>query len=214
MKILLINPNTSEATTRMMVSIASQHAPVHWSIVGLTQSSSAAVINTPELLERARQEILERAAQGELNGFDAIIVAAFGDPALDELRSALAVPVVGIGESAIQTAMHLAQPFAIVSITPQLAQSTTAQVALAGGMSLFTGIYYTSDNPVPDKPIVRSLAEDIAIAANRALNQGGISTLIIAGGPLASIASNLVLESECQLIQPLPCAVNKLRALL
>lgn len=87
-------------------------------------------------------------------------------------------------------------------------------MALAGGGPLFTGIYYTSDNPVPDKPIVRSLAEDIAIAANRALKQGGISTLIIAGGPLASIASNLVLESECQLIQPLPCALNKLRALL
>ena len=214
MKILLINPNTNEDTTRMMVSIARQHAPQHWNMVGLTQRNSATVINTPELLEIARQEILMRAAQGEFEDVDAVIVSAFGDPALEALRSALAVPVVGIGESAIQAAMHLAQPFAIVSITPQLSQSTQAQVERVGGLPLFAGIYYTADNDVFDKPGERTLADDITLAANRALNQARVSTLIIAGGPLANIASHLVLDSACRVIQPLPCAVNKLVALM
>ncbi|WP_054901239.1 aspartate/glutamate racemase family protein [Pseudomonas sp. NBRC 111131] len=214
MKILLINPNTSEETTRMMVSIAGKYAPAHWHITGITLSNSAAVINTPELLEDARQEILMRAAEREFEGFDAVIVAAFGDPGLDALRSSLAVPVVGIGESAIQAATAQGRPFAVVSITPQLSRSTAEQVVREGGRSLFAGIYYTADNPIPHTPGVRPLSEDIAIAANRALSGGNVSTLIIAGGPLASIADNLVLDVDCHIVQPLPCAIEKLQGLL
>jgi Asp/Glu/hydantoin racemase len=206
MNVLLVNPNTNPDTTAMMVSIACKHAPRHWAITGRTLSQSALVINTPPLLETARQEMETLAGQGAFDGFDAVIVAAFGDPGLAALRATLAVPVVGIGEAAIQAAMSRGQPYAIVSITPRLAQGTLQQVTRVGGDALLRGVFYTADNAAGERP----LADNIAMAANRALDESNVSTLIIAGGPLASIADRLLLQRDCHIVQPLPSAMRKL----
>jgi Asp/Glu/hydantoin racemase len=51
-------------------------------------------------------------------GFDAVVINCFGDPMLWELRQALDIPVVGIGETAMFHASLMGYKFGIVHISP------------------------------------------------------------------------------------------------
>ena len=51
-------------------------------------------------------------------GFDAVVINCFGDPMLWELRQALDIPVVGIGECAMHFATLMGYRFGIVHISP------------------------------------------------------------------------------------------------
>ena len=53
-------------------------------------------------------------------GFDAVVIAAFSDPGLEEARAMSPVPIVGIAESAMLTALMCGGRFAIVTLGPAL----------------------------------------------------------------------------------------------
>ena len=54
-----------------------------------------------------------RLAQGE--GFDAVVIACFGDPGLDAARELTTAPVLGIAESAFHAASFVATGFSVVT---------------------------------------------------------------------------------------------------
>ena len=58
-RILLVNPNSSEATTAMMVEIAASAAPSGFEVLGATATRSPPMIVSPEALERAAAEVPE-----------------------------------------------------------------------------------------------------------------------------------------------------------
>lgn len=51
-------------------------------------------------------------------GFDGVVINCFGDPMLWELRQALDIPVVGLGESVMHFATMMGHKFGIVHISP------------------------------------------------------------------------------------------------
>jgi allantoin racemase len=57
-------------------------------------------------------------AHAEEEGFDAVFIACFGDPMLWEIRQALNIPVVGIGESSMLLATLMGYKFGVVTISP------------------------------------------------------------------------------------------------
>ncbi len=65
-------------------------------------------------------------------GFDAVVINCFGDPMLWELRQALDIPVVGIGESAMLTATLMGYKFGIVHISPYNIPETEEHLAKYG----------------------------------------------------------------------------------
>ena len=62
--------------------------------------------------------IVEAGLRASHKKFDGIFINTVGDYGLNSLRSALAIPVVGAGQSSMYTAMQLGKKFAIVSIWP------------------------------------------------------------------------------------------------
>lgn len=78
MRLIILNPNTSPATTDVMVSIAKDAAGKGVLVEGMTAKFGAPLITTPAMLKDAGQAVLAMADQ--LAGADAVIVAAFGDP--------------------------------------------------------------------------------------------------------------------------------------
>ena len=102
-RILLINPNSSEATTAMMIAIALSAIEPRCKVVGAPATRSPAMIVEPAALLASASEVLEIALAHEKT-CDGLIVAAFGDPGLPEIRGRLSIPSVGIAESAMITA--------------------------------------------------------------------------------------------------------------
>jgi len=59
---------------------------------------------------------LDCAIEAEKNGYDAIFINTFGDYGIDEMKSALNIPVVGAGEATMSLACNLGRRFSIVTI--------------------------------------------------------------------------------------------------
>lgn len=66
----------------------------------------------------ASRMVYYAARNAKEEGFDAVVVNCFGDPMLWELRQALDIPVVGIGETAMHMATLMGYKFGIVHISP------------------------------------------------------------------------------------------------
>lgn len=69
-----------------------------------------------------------RQAEAE-GGYDAYVVACFGDPAVDALREITDKPVVGVAEAAFHLATFLCGKFAIVSTLPRVRKNMEDRAA-------------------------------------------------------------------------------------
>jgi allantoin racemase len=119
MRILVINPNTSEEMTSDIGDAARRYARADteietvcpdWgprSIEGHYEDYVAAVATLDVIRDRA-------------GGFDGVVIACFGDPGLPAARELSPVPVVGIAEAAMLTACMVAHRFSIVTVLPRV----------------------------------------------------------------------------------------------
>ena len=63
--------------------------------------------------------ILQKVKWAEDNGYDAVVIDCFGDPALDPAREIVSIPVVGANHSACFLATQIAGRFSIINILPE-----------------------------------------------------------------------------------------------
>jgi allantoin racemase len=66
-------------------------------------------------------QFIEAGLAAEREGFDAYAISTLPDPALQEIRSLLGIPVVGYGESAMLTSCLLGSRFAVMVFISELA---------------------------------------------------------------------------------------------
>ncbi len=144
---------------------------------------------------------------------DAVIVAAFGDPGLPQLRAALAVPVFGIGESALQAADRLGLPFSVLTITPRLRESTLAQLQRYGCTQHFNSLVTTPHDPEVATWSAETLREKVLACVHQAVDEDGSKVLVIGGGPVAAAAQSLGSSLQAITIQPVAEAVRRVAAL-
>lgn len=80
----------------------------------------------------ASRMVYYSARNAKEEGFDAVVVNCFGDPMLWEMRQALDIPVVGIGESSMHFAALMGYKFGIVHISPYNIPETEEHMAKYG----------------------------------------------------------------------------------
>jgi len=80
------------------------------------------------------QQVPEAALAAQRAGYDAFALGCFFDPALQQARSLVDIPVVSLTESCMLTACSLGRRFAIVSVS-EFQKALTEDLALAYGLS-------------------------------------------------------------------------------
>ncbi|MCY4459725.1 MAG: aspartate/glutamate racemase family protein [Albidovulum sp.] len=205
MRIALLNPNTSVETTRMMVAIAMDSAAAGVEIVGHTAGFGAVLITDSEALDLAADAVA--ALAGDLDNANAVIIAAFGDPGLEALRSKLSVPVTGIAEAGMAEAAQGGRRFAVVTTTPRL-RGRIAETAARYGYTTFAGTWTTGGDPAALTADAHALEAGLARAVEAAVREGAAETVVIGGGPLAVAARSLAASAPVPLIEPVPAAVR------
>ena len=205
MKLALINPNTSSEITRTMVDIAAEAAGPAVEVIGYTAGFGAPLITEPTSLAVAARAVAAMAHS--LDEADAVIVAAFGDPGLDALRSTLAVPVTGIAEAGMAEAARGGRRFAVVTTTPGL-RDRIAETAARYGLRHFAGTWTTDGDPVALTADPPALEAALAASVEQAIREGGAEAIVIGGGPLATAARSLLATSPVPLVEPVPAAVR------
>jgi Asp/Glu/hydantoin racemase len=209
--VLLINPNTSAATTAMMVAIARKAAPADMRIRGATAPRGAPMILDDAMLAASVSEVLALARRHAAT-VDGIVIAAFGDPGLAALRSELTIPVVGIAESAMLTAAAGGRRFGVATVTPGLAGAIAARAAALGLAASYTGIRLTDGDPQALAAQTDRLIAALAEAVERCIAQDGAQAVIIGGGPLGRAAIALAPLFDIPIIAPIPAAIRRLVA--
>ncbi|VVE74889.1 hydantoin racemase [Pandoraea anapnoica] len=212
--ILLINPNTSTATTQMMVDIARTYfASVMTSpptVVGATVTRGAPMIVDEQDLAVAADavndpQIVALAAQA-----DGVIVGAFGDPGIEALRARLDVPVVGIGSASVREAGEGGRRFGIATTTPRLADSIASNVRKLGLGASFTGARFTTGDPLALGDVPSQLESSLAGAVDACIRLDGAQAVVIGGGPLGEAAMALGERFSLPVIGPVPAACRAL----
>ena len=115
MRILLINPNTSEEFTIRIQDIADRYAFPGATPVAVNPTTG------PKSIESIYDEILSsvgtlEVAIGQLDQYDAFVIACYSDhPTIYALREITEKPVLGIAEASMYVACMLGYKFSIVT---------------------------------------------------------------------------------------------------
>lgn len=200
----LINPNTTQATTDMMVETARATAPAGLSIEGLTARHGMPLIVDEDGLKAAAVAVLDLAAEVTADG---VVVAAFGDPGADALRGRLAVPVIGIGEASMRAAASSGRRFAIATTTPGLVVAIQRRVDSLGLFHQFAGVRVTAGDPAALTADPAALDHALSRLVQRCRDEDGADAVIIGGGPLARAARSIAGRAAVAIIEPVPAAI-------
>jgi allantoin racemase len=77
-------------------------------------------------------ETLAGVQRAERDGFDAVIIGCFGDPALDGAREIVSIPVIGPGQSSMLLAAELGHRFSVITVMDSILAPMEHQAQKAG----------------------------------------------------------------------------------
>lgn len=211
--ILLINPNSSQATSSMMLAIAERAVTGRMAVAVATAMRNPQMIVTPQQLTAAADEVIEiGAAHGA--GCLGIIVSAFGDPGLATLRDRVDIPVVGICEASMIEAALSGRKFGVATTTPDLIEAIDDRARDLGLAGQYTGIRCTPGDPLALAGDEKLLREALDEAVRQCIELDGAEAVIIGGGPLGQAAEQLQPHFTTPIIAPIPCAVERVLDLM
>ncbi|MFZ4285317.1 aspartate/glutamate racemase family protein [Variovorax sp. HJSM1_2] len=210
-QILLLNPNTSAATTEMMVAVARAALPADCCVAGATATRGVPMIVTPAELE-ASEEQVHRLWHSAGADWDGVIVSCFGDPGVQALEEKIARPVVGICAAAMLEAAHNGRRFGIATTTPDLQHVIHGHAHRLGFAAQYSGIRVTAGEPHALVQDHKRLHQAMAQAIQACIDEDAAEAVIIGGGPLGRIAQALQADFAVPLISPIAAAARQLQA--
>ncbi|WP_444884271.1 aspartate/glutamate racemase family protein [Microbulbifer sp. PSTR4-B] len=213
MKLLLLNPNTTESMTSLMAGAAQRVASPRTKIVATTAKIGFPYISSRVEAEIIASDILETIAEHHTQ-VDAVIISAFGDPGLIGARQLFDIPVIGVAEAAMLTACALGQRFSIVTFSDSLADWFRDGVLRAGLENRFTGIRLPSECFQSIETVQEELSESLVQLVEEAAYTDRADVAILAGGPLAGLATKISGRLPIPVVDPVPAAVVQAEGLV
>lgn len=189
-RLLLINPNVSDSVSALIHAEAERSASPATKIEVLTAPFGVAYIETRFEALIGAYAAAQLAAEHH-ERFDAVIVAAFGDPGLDGLREVLPCPVTGLTEASLASACLLGNRFSIVAISQRI-RAWYAETVVKYGLSSRLASIRGLDEPLADIGNVQgNQGERLVALAERCVAEDGADVIVLAGAPLAGLARSL-----------------------
>lgn len=214
MKILVINPNTSESMTqhiREELNRIKRHD---------TDLTVVCVENGPETIESADDEALavpptlDLVKEANQEDYDAIILACFSDPGLEQAKEISTIPVFGIGESSFHMAAMLGAKFSIMTTQQERIPAKTEHVRrrgldhfLASVRSLDLSVAETDNNP--EKTKARVFEE-----ARKAAEEDGAEVIILGCAGMAGYAPEIESKLNTKVLDPTAVALKLAEAMV
>jgi allantoin racemase len=213
MRILVINPNTSEEMTQDIDREARQYARADTEIETVCPAWGPRSIEghyEEELAAVAMLEVIKERA----GDFDGVVIACYGDPGLAAAREISPVPVVGIAEASMLMACTVAHSFSIVTVLPRVKPLLENTVRLHGLDARCASIRTTPLSVLDCERDPEAAGREIVKAAKLAIAEDGAEAICLgcAGmGPLDKAVSS---EVGVPVLDGVACAVKLVEGLL
>lgn len=213
MKLLLINPNISDSVSELIRAEAQRAAGPGTQIEVLTAPFGVAYIETRFEAMIGAYATAQVAAEHHAS-YDAVIVAAFGDPGLGGLREALPIPVTGLTEAALASAHLLGHRISIIAISQRI-QAWYREVVESYGFGGRLVSIRALDRPLSGIGAVQQEHSDALKAlAERAVDEDGADVIVLAGAPLAGLARTLRGQLPVPVVDGVSSAVRHVQTLV
>jgi Asp/Glu/hydantoin racemase len=205
LQIVIINPNTSDHITDMMVRAASQIAGAHAQIRGVTAPFGSPSLESPAELAIAAHAVLEALAAHV--DCDATIIGAFGDPGLEAAQHIAPMPVFGLGQCGLQAAGANGRRFAIVTVGTSMQGGIERAVRDAGLHKSLAALHFVRGSVLELAGDRRAYLDTLVEAANVCAKQDGAEAVLFGGAPFASIAREIGERVAIPVLDGLTCAI-------
>jgi allantoin racemase len=211
MRILLLNPNMTEAVTDRLAAAAAKAASPGTGIVTATATRGFPYISCKAEAQVAGAIVLEMLAERQ-GAFDVAIVAAFGDPGLFAARELFDQPIVGMSEAAMLTACMLGKRFGIVSFAAAMEPWYAECVESHGLTGRCAGIFCLNESFASITSVAEEKTEAIVALAGAAAAAGS-DVVILAGAPLAGLAAEVAHRVPVPVIDQAQAALRQAETL-
>lgn len=202
MRILVINPNTSESVTQHirrelakikrpdteLAVVNPEHGPVS---IESAYDEALAIPPTLELVRRGNEE-----------GYDAIILACFSDPGLDAAKEISEVPVIGIEEVTMHVAAMLGHKFSITTTSPSRVPTREAHVRMRGLESAFASALPMNMAVLEMEAHPEEAKARILELARTAVEEDGAEVIILGCAGLTGYAEDVERELGALVLDP------------
>ncbi len=213
MRIVVINPNTTESMTDVIAAAARDCASPGTEIIGITSRTGPVSIEGYYDEAVAAVGLIETIrATGDV--YDAYVIACFGDPGLLAVRELVSGPVLGIAEAAFHAASMVATGFSVVT-TLARTRIIAEHLVVAYGMERICRRVRATDLGVLELDDPASDARRvIRDECRRAIDEDGSGAIVLGCGGMADLARALSDELGVPVIDGVAVAVKMCEALV
>ncbi len=213
MRILVINPNTTQSMTATIADAATRAASNDTEILAVTSTMGPVSIEGYYDEVFAIPGMLIEVAKAEKLGAKAAVIACFDDTGLDAARTLATIPVIGICEAAVATAAFIAQRFTVVT-TMERSRLPVEHLVHRYGMGTRAKVR-AADIPVlsledPSSDAMPRLRAEIAAA----LLEDKAEAIVLGCAGMADLAANLSREFGVPVIDGVSAAVRHAETLV
>ena len=212
-RVLLLNPNTSVSVTERIEATARSAAAPGTALSAVTAPRGVPYIATRAEAAIAGSVVLEMLAEAQ-DRVDAAIIAAFGDPGLGGARELFPFPVIGLAEAGMHAACMLGRRFAIVSFSRALGPWYQECVDWHGLAERCAGIYLLGGEVGAVSDVQEEKANLLVDLAAHAVQAGDADVVLLAGAPLAGLASRVRDRIPVPVVDGVVAAVKLAEALV
>lgn len=210
MKLLLANPNATEAVTKACADLARATALPGTEIIEWTNRGGPPLIDSyygDYLAGRPLVTALAALAPAP----DAVVLAGFGNYGTHAVKEVLDVPVVGLPEAAMAYAISLCHRFAIVTTSPRMIAYTEDLVEALGFASRCATVRAVT---LPPMGVAEPPAEEVVARLATESAATGADLVILGGSRLSPYAAALRARTSLVVVEPVACAVTMAESLV
>jgi len=207
MKLLIINPNTSDAITARVLGEARRIASRDTELKAVTGRFGARYVASRAAYAIAGHAALEAYAEHAADA-DAVLLACFGDPGLFALKELARQPVVGMAEASCLTAAALGGRFSIVTGGERWAPMLEEFVASIGLRERLAAIETVAPSGADIARDPDGALNMLADACTEAVARHRADSVILAGAGLVGLAARIAHRVPAPLVDCLAASLR------
>ncbi|MDR1431587.1 MAG: aspartate/glutamate racemase family protein [Propionibacteriaceae bacterium] len=197
MKILDLIPITTNLWSDDVAAYVTKHLLPDTEVVPkwLTHGPGSIEGEYDEVL--AAPEIVSYCQQAEAEGYDAVFVDCFGDPAVRAARECVDIPVFGGFEPAIYSALGMADRIGIVTVLPHVVSMLDGLIAKTGMRERIVSLRYVNI-AVLDLHELSGLVASLVAQAKQAIENERVGAIVLGCTAMVGVKEAVAEELQNQ----------------
>lgn len=213
MRILAVNVNTTDSMTRAIAAAGQAVAAPDTVVEGLTPFFGPASVEGNVESHLSAVAVLDRVARYE-GGYDAVVLAGYGEHGREALQEMCTVPVVDITEAAAMTAMLLGHRYSVVTTLDRAVPLIEDRLLVAGLTARLASVRASGMAVLELESDPKRAHDAIVEQARRAVEDDHAEVICLGCGGMAGLDARIRAEVGVPVVDGVAAAVKLAEALV